>query len=151
MFQGQMFHARNSLVGIGEHLCPCGCSLHLSNLFYTDRFLRHKNRDLNKSGVDNRLKKLKMVIGEDVGDFENLTLFAEFAFITPNAVTFSVITVSMPIAVRYFTFIMPKTAFLSLPTGITLTFSINIFSTLTAKHWTYTCSRQDMQSSTCSS
>jgi hypothetical protein len=46
---------------------------------------------------------------------------------------------TMTIAVRYLTFIMPKTALFAFPPWVTLTFTIDIFSSLATQNRAYTC------------
>jgi hypothetical protein len=45
----------------------------------------------------------------------------------------------MTIAVRDFTFIMPKTALFAFPPWVTLTFTIDIFPSLATQNRAYTC------------
>lgn len=68
-----------------------------------------------------------------------LTFLTELSHISTNTSALPIDTVAMTIAVRNLTFIMPKTAFLALPTWITLTFPIDIFPTLAAQDRTNTC------------
>lgn len=70
-----------------------------------------------------------------------LTGFAKFALISSNAITFSVSTMSMSVAVWNFTFIMPQLTFFTLPTRVTLAFTVDVFAALTAQNWTNTCTR----------
>lgn len=68
-----------------------------------------------------------------------LTFLTELSHISTDTSALPIDTVTMTIAVRNLTFIMPKTALLALPPWITLTFPIDIFPTLAAQDRTNTC------------
>jgi len=71
--------------------------------------------------------------------WQTLTFLTELSHISTDTSALPIDTVTMTIAVRNLTFIMPKTALLALPTWITLTFPIDIFPTLAAQDRTNTC------------
>lgn len=71
--------------------------------------------------------------------WQTLTFLTELSHISTDTSALPIDTVTMTIAVRNLTFIMPKTALLAFPTWITLTFPIDIFPTLAAQDRTNTC------------
>jgi hypothetical protein len=71
--------------------------------------------------------------------WSTLTLLTELSHVSTDTSTFPIDAVTMTVAIRNLTFIMPKTALLALPPWVTLTFPIDIFPTLAAQNRTYTC------------
>jgi hypothetical protein len=71
--------------------------------------------------------------------WRTLTFLTELSHVSTDTSALPIDTVTMTIAVRHLTFIMPKTALLALPPWVTLTFPIDIFPTLAAQDRTNTC------------
>lgn len=152
--EDQSFHVPNNRVNNAWHRCPALSNRLPSILCHTYKRQPYNVHDLNILDPNNRLyheqkKQIRILAINLTFDFfkeaniykRNITMFTMFTLISREAMTISVHTIAVSITIGNLTFVIAKITFLSLPTGMANTFTVQILSTTTAQNGTCHCKK----------